>query len=123
MDVNILLTGLIVFIARVGDVSIGTIRTIFTVQGRTAFSFILAVVEITIWISVVSAVINHFAVPGENGDHAGNLFLDKLAVEAPPIFRFFAAHFQARYFLKAHFPAAPIDTEVKLGKEAAVYLH
>ena len=58
MDLNILLTGLIVFAARVGDVSIGTIRTILTVQGRTVISFFLAIIEITIWITVVSTVIH-----------------------------------------------------------------
>lgn len=55
---SILLTGLIVFCARVCDVSIGTIRTIVTVQGRTFIAFCLAIVEITIWILVASAVIN-----------------------------------------------------------------
>jgi len=54
----ILLTGLIVFFARVCDVAIGTIRTIVTVQGRTVVAFCLAIVEITIWILVASAVIN-----------------------------------------------------------------
>jgi len=54
----ILLTGLIVFVARVCDVSIGTIRTIVTVQGRTIIAFCLAIVEITIWILVASAVIH-----------------------------------------------------------------
>ena len=55
---NILLTGLIVFVARICDVSIGTVRTIVTVQGRTAIAFILAIFEISIWVTVVSAVIN-----------------------------------------------------------------
>jgi len=54
----ILLTGFIVFLARVCDVSIGTIRTIVTVQGRTVVAFCLAIVEITIWILVASAVIH-----------------------------------------------------------------
>lgn len=57
-DGPILVTGLIVFFARVFDVSIGTIRTIVTVQGRTVVAFCLAIVEITIWILVASAVIH-----------------------------------------------------------------
>ena len=52
------LTGRIVFWARVFDVSIGTVRTIVTVQGRTVVAFCLAIVEITIWILVASTVIN-----------------------------------------------------------------
>ena len=52
------MTGLFVFVARICDVSIGTIRTIVTVQGRTAIAFMLAIFEITIWVTVASAVIN-----------------------------------------------------------------
>lgn len=59
IESNILLTGLIVFLARICDVSIGTVRTIVTVQGRTFVAFILALFEITIWILVASTVINH----------------------------------------------------------------
>jgi uncharacterized protein YebE (UPF0316 family) len=57
-DPAILLTGIAVFIARIFDVSIGTVRTIVTVQGRTVMSFCLAVFEVTIWITVVSTVIH-----------------------------------------------------------------
>jgi uncharacterized protein YebE (UPF0316 family) len=55
---TILLTGIVIFFARVLDVSIGTVRTIVTVQGRTTIAFCLAVIETVIWILVVSAVIN-----------------------------------------------------------------
>ena len=55
---NVLLTGLIIFVARICDVSIGTIRTISTVQGRTGIAFSLAIVEITIWVTVAGTVIN-----------------------------------------------------------------
>ena len=57
-DTTILWTGVFVFLARICDVSIGTIRTIVTVQGRTVIAFILAIFEITIWVTVVSTVIN-----------------------------------------------------------------
>jgi uncharacterized protein YebE (UPF0316 family) len=58
VETNILLTGFIVFVARICDVSIGTVRTIVTVQGRTAIAFCLAVFEISIWITIVSTVIH-----------------------------------------------------------------
>lgn len=58
IESNILITGFIVFFARICDVSIGTVRTIVTVQGRTMIAFILAVFEIVIWIGVASTVIN-----------------------------------------------------------------
>jgi len=57
-DPHILPTGVIIFVARICDVSIGTIRTIVTVQGKTAIAYTLAIVEISIWVTVVSAVIN-----------------------------------------------------------------
>lgn len=57
-DFNMLLTGMIIFVARICDVSIGTVRTIVTVQGRTVIAFVLAVFEIVIWVTVASAVIN-----------------------------------------------------------------
>ena len=58
MNYPILLTGMVIFFARIIDVSIGTVRTIVTVQGRTIIAFFLAIVEITIWILVASTVIN-----------------------------------------------------------------
>jgi len=57
MDQTILLTGLLVFFARILDVSIGTIRTLVTVQGRMVTAFFLGIIEITIWITVVGTVI------------------------------------------------------------------
>ncbi len=56
-DSETLLTGLIIFFARIGDVSLGTVRTIITVQGRSAAAFFLAIFEILIWIWVVSTVV------------------------------------------------------------------
>lgn len=52
------MTGLLVFIARVFDVSIGTIRTIVTVQGRMVIAFFLGIIEVILWLVVVGTVIN-----------------------------------------------------------------
>jgi uncharacterized protein YebE (UPF0316 family) len=57
IDINTLITGSIIFVARICDVSIGTVRTIVTVQGRSVMAFCLAIIELLIWISVVSTVI------------------------------------------------------------------
>jgi uncharacterized protein YebE (UPF0316 family) len=57
-EANIFLAGGAVFLARICDVSLGTVRTIVTVQGRTVLAFCLAVLEILIWITVVGAVIS-----------------------------------------------------------------
>lgn len=56
-DWTTLATGMLIFLARIFDVSIGTIRTIVTVQGRTVIAFILAVFEIIVWVLVAGAVI------------------------------------------------------------------
>lgn len=61
LNSQVLLTGLLVFVARICDVSIGTVRTIVTVQGRSVLAFCLAVFEVTIWITVVSTVIRQIA--------------------------------------------------------------
>ncbi|MBU2510170.1 DUF2179 domain-containing protein [bacterium] len=58
MDQSIIVAGILIFFARVLDVSLGTMRTIVTVQGRMTMAFILGIFETVIWITVVSAVIS-----------------------------------------------------------------
>jgi uncharacterized protein YebE (UPF0316 family) len=89
IDLNILLTGLLIFFARICDVSIGTVRTIVTVQGRTVIAFFLAIFEIVIWITVASAVIHQikeqpvlvlfYAFGFAKGNVVGIIFERKLA--------------------------------------------
>ena len=90
MDMNTLLTGLFIFVARIGDVSIGTVRTIVTVQGRTGLSFVLGFFEVVIWISVVSTVVHQvketpvlilfYALGFASGNVAGILVERKVAL-------------------------------------------
>jgi len=49
--------GLAIFVASLVDVSLGTIRTIATVQGRSRLAFILGFFEITLWLTVISAIV------------------------------------------------------------------
>jgi uncharacterized protein YebE (UPF0316 family) len=58
MDPHTFLTGLIIFLARICDVSLGTIRTIVIVQGRTIVAFFLGLIEVVIWITIVSTVVH-----------------------------------------------------------------
>jgi uncharacterized protein YebE (UPF0316 family) len=58
MDLNTFILGMIIFFARICDVAVGTVRTIVTVQGRTGLSFVLGVIEVTIWITMVSTVVS-----------------------------------------------------------------
>jgi uncharacterized protein YebE (UPF0316 family) len=61
LDPATLLTGLAIFCLRICDVSLGTVRTISTVHGRTKVAFFLGLVEITIWITVISTVVSKIA--------------------------------------------------------------
>jgi uncharacterized protein YebE (UPF0316 family) len=58
IDLNILATGLLIFVMRIVDVSLGTVRIIVTVQGRRVVAFFLGIFELLIWITVISTVIN-----------------------------------------------------------------
>ena len=54
---NIWLVGILIFLARIIDVSVGTLRTISIVQGRTKVAFFLAFIETSVWLIVVSQVL------------------------------------------------------------------
>jgi len=56
-DAIVLLLGFLVFCSRVIDVSIGTLRTISIVQGRTKIAFFLGLIEVSMWLIVLSAVL------------------------------------------------------------------
>jgi uncharacterized protein YebE (UPF0316 family) len=58
LDFATLLTGALIFVARVVDVSLGTVRTISTVQGRMKTAFFLGFVEVSMWLVVISTVVN-----------------------------------------------------------------
>jgi uncharacterized protein YebE (UPF0316 family) len=56
-----LLLGLLVFLARVFDVTMGTMRTISIVHGRMWVAFVLGLLEVTMWLVVISAVLSQIA--------------------------------------------------------------
>ena len=58
MDLGIILPGIIIFFARIADVSIGTVRTISVIHGRSTVAFFLGFLEVSIWLVVVAAVLN-----------------------------------------------------------------
>ena len=63
---------LLVFFARVVDVSLGTLRIIFTSRGRRNIAPLLGFVEVFIWIVVVSQVVkNVHSLPAYLGYAAG----------------------------------------------------
>lgn len=56
-----IITGVIIFAARVIDVSLGTLRTISTVQGRTRAAFILGFIEVSMWLAVIATIVRDVA--------------------------------------------------------------
>ena len=55
---NTLFLCLKIFFARILDVSISTVRTVYVIKGKTIIVAILAFIEITIWFFVVREALN-----------------------------------------------------------------
>lgn len=63
MPLDVVLTCGLIVLARMVDVSLGTLRTVFVVQGRGVVSFIIGFVEVLIWVVVVSKVVQNLDQP------------------------------------------------------------
>lgn len=71
----------VIAIARVGDVSLGTLRMVAVVSGYRALAWLFGLMEMTIWVFAVSTVITHirsepayglaFAVGAATGNYVG----------------------------------------------------
>ncbi len=57
MDLTVALTCLLIFLARIGDVTLGTLRTVCVIYGRRHLASLLGFFEVLIWIFVVAKVI------------------------------------------------------------------
>ncbi len=53
---TVILTGILVFLARVIDVTLGTLRTLSIVNGMMKTAFVLGFVEISLWLAVIARV-------------------------------------------------------------------
>ncbi|TWU40637.1 hypothetical protein Poly41_14710 [Novipirellula artificiosorum] len=53
----------LIFLARVCDVSLGTLRTILMITGHRAMAVVLGVAEVTIWIFAVGGVMKYLSHP------------------------------------------------------------
>ena len=56
-DAPVWVLGVLIFLLRIGDVSLGTMRTIVVVNGRVALSVALGFAEVLIWVTAISQVI------------------------------------------------------------------
>lgn len=86
---GLVLLPILIFIARVVDVSMGTLRTIFVVRGMKAVSAFIGFFEILIWLSAISQImanlsnpINYLAYAGgfATGNYIGILIENKIAM-------------------------------------------
>ncbi len=84
-----ILIPLLVFFARVADVSLGTLRIIFISRGKRNIAPILGFVEVFIWITVVSQIVSHahnivaylaYAAGFAAGNYVGMWIEDRLAI-------------------------------------------
>ncbi len=80
---------LLVFLARVVDVSLGTIRIIFTARGKKHLAPLLGFVEVFIWVSVISEITKGahnvaaylaYAAGFATGTYVGMLIEERLAI-------------------------------------------
>ena len=63
MDGTVIITCLLIIGARITDVTLGTLRTVYVIQGRRGTSWVLGFFEILIWILAVSQVIQNLSYP------------------------------------------------------------
>lgn len=63
MTISAMLTALIIFTARVCDVSLGTFRQAMIVRGKRGYAFVLAFFEALIWVYAVSRVLSDISGP------------------------------------------------------------
>ena len=63
MSLEVVGMALLIFAARVADVSLGTLRTAFIVRGKRAFAFAFGFVEVLVWVLVVAQVLKNLNHP------------------------------------------------------------
>ena len=63
MTPEVLVTSIVIFFARILDVSLGTLRTMTVVRGRRRVAFVLGFFEVVVWIFAVARVIDNLQNP------------------------------------------------------------
>ncbi len=61
MDVQTVMMGIVIFFARIVDVSLGTMRVASIIQGRTRAAFILGFLETGMWVFIIASVLQRIA--------------------------------------------------------------
>jgi uncharacterized protein YebE (UPF0316 family) len=131
MDRSTLLSCLLIFLARVGDVSLGTLRVVMVTQGRRGRASVLGFFEVLIWVSAVSAVLQNlrqplFAVSYALGFATGNyvgLTVERWAALGRQVVRIFSrnGHEMAETLREKGFRVTLFEAQGRDGSVAMLY--
>ena len=100
MDMQVLFVCSLIFFARVIDVTLGTLRTVWIVEGRRWSVFLLGFIEILVWIFAVSEVMQKmdnpmyamfYALGFATGNYVG-ITLERYLAYGEQIVRIFSRH-------------------------------
>jgi len=89
LDIHPAFWPLFIFLARIADVTIGTLRTVFVIRGRHIIAPLLGFFEVIIWVTAITGVITHlnhwyniiaYAAGFAVGNAVGILLEKKLAI-------------------------------------------
>lgn len=72
---EIVLTSILIIVARIADVSLGTMRTVAVINGRRLVALTIGFFEVLIWVTVVRAVIHNLGNPVYAISYAGGFAL------------------------------------------------
>jgi uncharacterized protein YebE (UPF0316 family) len=93
---------LVIFVLRIGDVTLGTIRTITIVQGKLKTSMVLGFFELVIWVTAISQVLTRinesfyltlFYAGGFTAGNAVGLLLEKKLAIGKAVLRIFSVKY------------------------------
>jgi uncharacterized protein YebE (UPF0316 family) len=133
-DLPLGLLAFVVFLSRVLDVSIGTIRMIATVQGRIILAFVLGIFEVSIWLIVIATVVNtvlerpwlllFYALGYSTGNVVGIILERKLALGHAVLRIITGTHAQEIFdtLIEAEFRVTRFEGEGARGPVSELYL-
>ncbi|MBN1447577.1 MAG: DUF2179 domain-containing protein [Bacteroidetes bacterium] len=73
-----LLNALFIFVLRIGDVSLGTLRTLFTVQGKKTLAPVVGLFESLIWVIAIRQIFNQLDNPWNIAGYASGFAMGTL---------------------------------------------
>ncbi len=130
---NYILLPLLIFIARIGDVSIATIRIIFVMNGKRIIAPILGFFEALIWLMAIGQIFNHidntwsylaYAAGFAAGTFVGMYIEEKLAI-GRVVLRLITkepVHEFLQLLRESNYRYSILDAQGKTGKVNVVFL-